>query len=48
MIVGPGRGKTAGKVHPFVESVCPLMKCECVQTFKIAMEMSFRAVRVGV
>ncbi|MGD8984372.1 MAG: hypothetical protein PVI53_10125 [Desulfobacteraceae bacterium] len=48
MNVGPGRGKNAGKVHPFVESVCPLMMCERIQTFKIAMEMPFRAVRVGV
>jgi hypothetical protein len=45
---GPGRGKNSGKVHPFVESVCPLMMCECFQTFKVAMEMPFRGVWVGV
>jgi len=48
MNVGPVRRKRSGKYYPFVESICPLTMCECFQTFKIAMEMPFRAVWVGV
>ncbi len=48
MNIGPVRGKKSGKYHPFVEPVSPLKMCECFQTFKTAMEMPFRAVRVGV
>ncbi len=48
MNVGPVRGKKCGKYHPFVKPVCPRMMCECFQTFKIPMEMPFRAVWAGV
>ena len=48
MNLGPVREKNFEISCAFVKSVIPLKMCECFQTFKTAMEMRFRAVRVGV
>jgi hypothetical protein len=45
---GPVKGKNARVSCPFVEPENPLKICECLQTFKTALEMPFRAVWVGV
>jgi hypothetical protein len=48
MIVGPVRGKNSEMPCPLVVPVSPLKMCECVQTFKTAIEVPFHAVWVGV
>ena len=48
MKVGPVREKNLGISCAFMKPLNPLKMCECFQTFKTAMEMPFRAVRVGV
>jgi hypothetical protein len=48
MNIGPAREKNSGISCAFMKFLTPLKMCECFQTFKTAMEMPFRAVRVGV
>ena len=48
MNVSPVNGKNPGVSCPFLEPENPLKTCDCLQTFKTALEMSFRAVWVGV
>jgi hypothetical protein len=48
MNIGPVREKNLWLSCAFMKPLTPLMTCECVQPFKMAMEMPFRAVRVGV